>query len=353
LGVERCAPRAFSTQVIGGQYGGLEAAKTDLYGDLSIFTGNAHPALARAVCHYLEVDLGQAEVFQFSNENIFVKINESVREKDVYVIQPTCSPVNKSIMELLIMLDALRRASAGRITAVMPYFAYGRTDKKDQPRVPITARLLADMIQTAGAHRVLTMDLHAGQVQGFFNIPVDELTAVGLLCDNLRRLDLDDMVVVSSDIGFAKRARNFAELLDAPLAIIEKRRTGNDGTSESLSLIGEVEGRTAVLVDDEVDRASSLVSAVRVLHQHEVRDIVACCVHPILSGPAVERLRDVAIQRLVTTDTVRLGPEKWMDKIEVVSVAPLLGEAISRIHAGTSVGEMFRTPATQLRFVSI
>ena len=191
-----------------------------MYGDLAIFTGNAHPVLANAVCQYLEVELGQAEVFEFSNENIFVKINESVREKDVFVIQPICSPVNKSIMELLIMLDALRRASAGRITAVIPYFAYGRTDKKDQPRVPITARLLADLIQVAGAHRVLTMDLHAGQVQGFFNIPVDELTAAALLCDHIRRLELPDLVVVSSDVGFAKRARNFAEVLDARLAII-------------------------------------------------------------------------------------------------------------------------------------
>ena len=324
-----------------------------MYGDLSIFTGNAHPALAKAVCHYLEVELGQAEVFEFSNENIFVKINESVREKDVFVIQPTCSPVSKSILELLIMLDALRRASAGRITAVIPYFAYGRTDKKDQPRVPITARLLADMIETAGAHRVLTMDLHAGQVQGFFNIPVDELTAVGLLCDHLRRYDLRDLVVVSSDIGFAKRARNFAELLDAPLAIIEKRRMGNDGHSESLSIIGDVRGKTALVVDDEVDRASSLMGAIEVLHRQGVREVLACCTHAVLSGPAVDRLRDAQVTRLLTTDTIRLDPGKWVDRVEVVSVAPLLGEAINRIHAGTSVGEMFRTPATQLRFVSI
>jgi ribose-phosphate pyrophosphokinase len=330
-----------------------EVTEIALYGDLSIFTGNAHPALAKAVCHYLEVDSGQADVFEFSNENIFVKINESVREKDVFVIQPTCSPVNKSIMELLIMLDALRRASAGRITAVIPYFAYGRTDKKDQPRVPITARLLADMIQAAGAHRVLTMDLHAGQVQGFFNIPVDELTAVGLLCDQLRRLDLPDLVVVSSDIGFAKRARNFAELLDAPLAIIEKRRMGNDGNSESLSVIGDVAGKTALVVDDEVDRGSSLMGAINVLEQQGAREVVACCTHAVLSGPAVERLRSARLTRLLTTDTIRLDPSKWLDKVEVVSVAPLLGEAITRIHAGTSVGEMFRTPATQLRFVSI
>jgi ribose-phosphate pyrophosphokinase len=324
-----------------------------LYGDLSIFTGNAHPTLARAVCHYLEVEPGQAEVFEFSNENIFVKINESVREKDVFVIQPTCSPVNKSIMELLIMLDALRRASAGRVTAVIPYFAYGRTDKKDQPRVPITARLLADMIEAAGAHRVLTVDLHAGQVQGFFNIPVDELTAVGLLVDQLRRLMLEDVVVVSSDIGFAKRARNFAELLDAPLAIIEKRRVGNDSTSESLTLIGDVRDKTAVIVDDEIDTASSLVGAVDVLERQGARMVLSACTHALLTGPAVDRLRSSTVGRVVTTDTVRLDPKKWLDKLDIVSVAPLLGEAISRIHSGTSVGEMFRTPATQLKFVSI
>lgn len=324
-----------------------------MFGELSIFTGNAHPALARAVCDYLDVPLGQAEVFEFSNENIFVKINESVRQKDVFVIQPTCSPVNKSIMELLIMLDALRRASAGRITAVIPYFAYARTDKKDQPRVPITARLIADMIQAAGAHRVLTLDLHAGQVQGFFNIPVDELTAVGLLCDRVRALGVDDLVVVSSDIGFAKRARNFAELLDAPLAIIEKRRYANDGSSESLTLIGDVQGRTALIVDDEIDRASSLVGAVEVLEHRGARAILASATHAVLSGPAVERIHRCSVQRVITTDSVRLDPHKWIDKLEVVSIAPLLGEAIARIHAGTSVGEMFRTPAAQLKFISI
>ncbi len=354
VGVEWCAARAFQHPhaSLGGD-SETEVVERALYGDLSIFTGNAHPALAKAVCQYLEIELGQAEVFEFSNENIFVKINESVREKDVFVIQPTCSPVNKSIMELLIMLDALRRASAGRITAVIPYFAYGRTDKKDQPRVPITARLLADMIQVAGAHRVLTIDLHAGQVQGFFNIPVDELTAVGLLCEHLRRLELGELVVVSSDIGFAKRARNFAELLDAPLAIIEKRRTGNDGTSESLTLIGEVRGKTALVVDDEIDRASSLMGAVEVLQQEGARDIIACCIHAVLSGPAVDRIRQAPIRRLVTTDTIRLDPAKWLDKMDIVSVAPLLGEAISRIHTGTSVGEMFRTPAMQLKFISV
>jgi len=327
--------------------------ETALYGDLSIFCGNAHPLLAKAVCHYLEVELGKAEVFEFSNENIFVKINESVREKDVFVIHPSCSPTNRSIMELLIMLDALRRASAGRITAVIPYFAYARTDKKDQPRVPITARLLADMIQVAGAHRVLTMDLHAGQVQGFFNIPVDELTAVGLLCEYLRPTLDKDVVVVSSDIGFAKRARSFAELLDAPLAIIEKRRSGNDGNSEATTLIGDVRGKTALIVDDEIDRASSLIGAVEVLERNGAGVIDACCTHAVLSGPAVDRLRTCGVRRVVTTDTIRLDSDKQLDKLEVVSVASLLGEAINRIHAGTSVGEMFRTPALQLSFISI
>src|SRR5215207_8887647 len=208
------------------------------FDELRIFTGNANPQLAQAMVDRLGIRLGDITVTSFANDNIFVKLNESVREKDVFVVQSLGLPLSDRIMELLIMLDACKRASAGRVTAVIPYFAYGRTDKKDQPRVPITARLLADMIETAGAHRVLTMDLHAGQVQGFFNIPVDELTAVGLLCDHLLRLVPQDLVVVSSDIGYAKRARNIAELLDAPLAIVEKRRTGNDGSSESLSLIG-------------------------------------------------------------------------------------------------------------------
>ncbi|HEX3247371.1 MAG TPA: ribose-phosphate diphosphokinase, partial [Chloroflexota bacterium] len=228
-----------------------------MYRDLAIFSGNAHPQLAESVCSYLGVELGRADVFEFTNENIFVRINQNVREHDVFVIQPTCAPVNKSLMELFIMLDALKRASARRVTAVIPYFSYGRSDKKDQPRVPITARLLADLIQAAGADRVLTIDLHAGQIQGFFKIPVDELTAVYLLCDYFRGLGLEDTVVVSADIGFAKKARNFAELLHAPLAIVEKRREVRGGNVESLRLIGDVKGKTALIVDDEVDTARS------------------------------------------------------------------------------------------------
>ncbi len=313
-----------------------------MYRDLSVFTGNAHPALAEAVCQFLEVPMGKADVFEFSNENIFVKINQVVREHDVFVIQPFCSPVNRSIMELLIMLDALKRASAGRITAVIPYFAYARTDKKDQPRVPITARMLADMITVAGANRVLTMDLHAGQVQGFFSIPVDELTAAYMLRRHFQHRRLPNLVVVSADIGFAKKARNFAEAMDAPLAIIEKRRVGNAGVSESLTVIGDVKGKTALIVDDEVDRASSMMGAVDVLRAQGVEEVYACATHGVLSGPAVERIDRSPLKEMVLTDTIRLDPPKRISKIHQISVAPLIGEAIRRIHTGTSVGSIYQ-----------
>ncbi len=312
-----------------------------MYRDLSVFTGNSHPALARSVCEFIDVPLGKAEVFEFANENIFVKINQVVREHDVFVIQPFCSPVNKSIMELLIMLDALKRASAGRITAVIPYFAYGRTDKKDQPRVPITARLLADMITVAGAKRVLTMDLHAGQVQGFFSIPVDELTASYMLGHHFQQRRMKDLVVVSADIGFAKKARNFAERLRAPLAIIEKRRFGNSGTSESVTVIGEVRGKTALIVDDEIDSGGSMVGAAKVLKEQGVTEVYATAVHAVLSGTAAQRIQESEIKDLVVTDTVRIDPSKLIPKIHQISVAPLLGEAIRRIHTGTSVGSIY------------
>jgi ribose-phosphate pyrophosphokinase len=312
-----------------------------LYRDLSVFAGNAHRPLAEAICRFLEVPLGKAEVFEFSNENIFVKLNQVVREHDVFVVQPFCSPVNRSIMELLIMLDALKRASAGRITAVIPYYAYGRTDKKDQPRVPITARLLADMITVAGANRVLTLDLHAGQVQGFFSIPVDELTAVHLLRKHFQHRRLRDLVIVSGDIGFAKKARNFAEMMDAPLAIIEKRRIGNGGTIKSLSVIGDVKDRVALIVDDEVDRATSIVGAAEAVMAHGAREVYAAAVHGVLSGPAIDLLRDSPIKEIALTDTVRLDPEKRIPKITQLSVASLLGEGIRRIHTGTSVGSIY------------
>jgi ribose-phosphate pyrophosphokinase len=307
---------------------------------LDLYTGNANPALARKIGRYLGIGLGRCEVFEFANENIFVKILDNVREKDVYLIQPTCSPVQKSIMELLIMIDAFKRASAGRITAVVPYYAYGRSDKKDQPRVPITARLVADMISVAGADRLLTMDLHQGQIQGFFNIPVDELTAVHLLSRYFIDKHLEDVVVVT-DLGFAKRARTFAEMLDAPLAIIEKRRPGNLGEAELLNVIGEVRGRRAIVVDDEIDTASTLMEIVRALKREGVSDIYACATHGILSDPAVDRIRDSDLTEVVITDTVPLTAAKHLRRITVLSVAPLIGEAISRIHRGESVGALF------------
>jgi ribose-phosphate pyrophosphokinase len=317
--------------------------------ELIIFSGNANPALASAVAAYLDVPLGKADVFSFSNENIFVKLNESVRSNDVFIIQPTSSPVNRSIMELLIMIDAVKRASAARVTAVLPYYAYGRTDKKDQPRVPITARLIADLLTAAGAQRILTVDLHAGQIQGFFNLPVDELTAVYLLARHFREKQIPNPVVVSTDIGNAKRARNFAEMIGAPLAIVEKRRNANDDRAEVLNIIGHVAGHAAVLVDDEVDTGGSITLAAEAVMAHGATGVYASCVHPVLSGPAIERLRDSPIIELVVTDTIPIPPEKRLDKITVLSIAPLIGEAIQRVHTGASVGMMFENERASLR----
>jgi ribose-phosphate pyrophosphokinase len=310
--------------------------------ELKVFTGNAHPALAQAITEYLGIPLGKCEVFEFSNENIFVRILDNVRQRDVFVIQPFCSPVNKNLVELLIMLDALKRASAGRITAVIPYYAYGRTDKKDQPRVPITARLLADLLTVAGANRLLTVDLHAAQIQGFFNIPVDELTALYLLSHYFEEKTFDDLVVIATDIGISKRARDLAAKLNAPLAIMEKRRLGNAGHTETLNVIGEVEGRVALTVDDEIDTAGSLVSTVSALEERGATEIYACCTHPLFSGPAIQRIASSPVKEVVVTDTVPVGNERKLDKITVLPIAPLLGEAIRRIHTGKSIGAMFQ-----------
>jgi ribose-phosphate pyrophosphokinase len=310
--------------------------------ELSIFTGNANRHLAVAICRELRIPLGDADVFQFSNENIFVKINENVRGRDVFVIQPFGPPVNRSIMELLIIIDALKRASATRITAVIPYYAYGRTDKKDQPRVPITARLIADCITVAGAHRVLTMDMHAGQIQGFFNIPVDELTAQILQARHFAQMELENFTVVSADEGFAKKARRLADRLNAPLAIIEKRRLGNNGHIEAMGIIGNIEGRNALVVDDEIDTAGSLTQAVRVVDEHGARDIYCCASHGILSGPAIERLSKAPIKEIVITDSIPLAEHKRLPNMTVLSVAGLFAGAISRIHDGRSVTELFR-----------
>jgi len=309
--------------------------------ELKVFTGNAHPTLAKAVADYLKIAPGECEVFTFSNENIFVRILENVRQRDTFVIQPLCSPVNNNLVELLIMLDALKRASAGRITAVVPYYGYGRTDKKDQPRVPITARLVADLLTVAGANRLLTVDLHAAQIQGFFNIPVDELTALKLFVNYFKAKKFKELVVVATDIGITKRARDLAASLNASLAIMEKRRVGNIDKAKTMNVIGEVEGKVALTVDDEIDTGGSLISVVEALEKRGVKEIYACCTHPIFSGSAVSRLTNAPIKEMVVTDTVPIEGEKKLDKIIVLPIAPLLGEAIHRIHTGQSIGAMF------------
>src|SRR5581483_11849440 len=270
-----------------------------MYSDLAIFTGNAHPELANAICRSLEMPLGESEVFEFSNENIFVRILENVRSRDVFIVQPISSPVNKSVMELLIMIDAFKRASAGRITAVMPYYGYGRSDKKDQPRVPITARLLANLIETAGADRVLTVDLHAGQIQGFFNIPVDELTALYTLSRYFKERDLSEVTVLATDVGDAKRARNIARQLNTPLAIVDKERMGNEERVSALSLIGDVAGRHVLIADDEIDTGGTILAAARIALDRGARSVTAACVHPILSDRAVEKICGSEIEELV------------------------------------------------------
>ena len=309
--------------------------------ELKVFTGNAHPTLAKEVCNYLKISLGQAEIFEFTNENIFVRILENVRERDIFVIQPFSSPVNKNLVELLIMIDAFKRASAGRITAVVPYYGYGRTDKKDQPRVPITARLVADLLTTAGANRLLTVDLHAAQIQGFFNIPVDELTALNILANHWKKRPLDKLVIVATDIGISKRARDLAERLNAPLAIIEKRRIGNMDTTETLNIIGDVRGMRAITVDDEIDTAGSLVNAVKALLNKGASEVYSCCTHPVFSGSAIDRISKSEVKEVVVTDTVPVNGSKKLDKITILPMAPLLGEAIRRIHTGLSVGALF------------
>ena len=310
--------------------------------ELKVFTGNGHPELAQSVCEYLDIPLGQAEVFKFANDNTFVQIRENIRQRDVFIIQPTCYPVNDNLMELLIMIDAFKRASAGRITAVVPYYGYGRTDKKDQPRVPITARLVADLLTAAGADRLLTVDLHAGQIQGFFNIPVDELTTLPLMGQHFADKELQDLVVVAVDIGISKKARDMAERLGAPLAIIEKRRTGNDDQNETMNVIGDVKGKIALTFDDEIDTGGTIVNAAKALSEQGVKEVYACVTHPVLSRNASEMMANSEFKEVVVTDTIPISAEKRNGKFTVLSVAPLLGEAIYRIHKGQSVGDLFK-----------
>lgn len=319
------------------------------FDELRIFTGNGNRELALAISSRLNIPIGDCTVASFVNENIFVRLNESVREKDVFIVQSLASPLSDRIMELMIMLDAARRAAAGRVTAVIPYYPYGRTDKRDQPRVPITARLLADMMQVAGAQQVITMDLHAGQIQGFFSIPVDELSAMTLLARHFSERNWPNPVVVSPDLGFAKRARNFAELVGAPLAIVEKRRiqqlNNSDGQLtrvEALNLIGDVDGKRCILVDDEIMTGGSMIEAADLLISRGAEEVYACAVHGVLAGNATERLGESVIREVVTTDTLPVPPEKRWDGLKIVSIAPLLAEVIQRIHSGISVDTIFR-----------
>ena len=314
-----------------------------LFREMAVFTGNAHRSFAEAVCRHLEMPLGECEVFEFSNENIFVRFLQNIRERDVFLIQPIGSPVNTRLMELLIMIDAAKRASAGRITAVIPYFAYGRSDKKDQPHVPISARLIANFIEVAGADRLLTMDLHAGQIQGFFNIPVDELHAQPLVAEYFRSLNLANPVVVATDVGGAKGARDVAGRLGAGLAIVDKRRSGNDEQAEALTLIGEAEDADAIIIDDEILTGGTVASALELLRRHRARSIYVGCVHPLFAGPAFQRLDTAEISKIIFTDTLPVADDAFKHApTKVLSIAPLFGDAMHRIHTGGSVSDLFR-----------
>lgn len=314
------------------------------YGRILLFCGSASGDLGAGIAEYLGIKTGSYTRTMFPNENIFIRLNESVRGQDVYLIQTHCSPsLHENIFEMLIMIDTLKRDSAGRINVVIPYLSYARSDKKDQPRVGIAARLLANMIEVAGADRYITIDLHAGQIQGFFNIPGDVLTAFHLLGDYVMDKQIDNLVVVSTDLGFAKKGRNWAEKLGTPHAIVEKRRMGNDSKSEALSIIGDVRDKNVLLVDDEVLTGGSISNAVNLVRQEGARDVYLAFVHPLLAGPAADRLAELDIKEIITTNTVPI-PQEALDKLPnmtVLSVAPLLGEVILRANQGRSVGELF------------
>lgn len=311
-----------------------------MFDKLAVFCGNANPNLAKDICKYLRLKLGQAEISRFSEGEIRVKINENVRGKDVFLIQPTCPPSNENMMELLIMIDALKRASASRITAVLPYYGYARQDRKDQPRVPITAKLVADLITVAGASRLLTIDLHAGQIQGFFDIPVDHLYAINTFVEYFQKLRLENLVVVSPDVGGIKMARAYAKRFHTNLAIIDKRRI-NTTQTEVMNIMGEVKGKNAIIIDDLVATAGSLVEATQALKNQGAEDIYAAITHPVLSGPALERIEKSALKHIAVCDTIPVEDGKIHPKIKVLTVAPLLGEAIKRIHNEESVSCLF------------
>ena len=308
---------------------------------LRIFTGNANPDLAREIAAYLGTTVGDSVVNRFNNGEIQVMINESVRGKDIFIVQPTCGPiVNDNVMELLIMADAFKRASANHITAVIPYYGYARQDRKARGREPITAKLMADLLETAGITRVVTIDLHAAQIQGFFNIPFDHMPGGPLLAEYIKEKNLENMVVVSPDLGGVSRARGFAEMLNAPMAIIDKRRP-EPGVAEVMNLIGNVEGKNCILVDDMVDTAGSLTEGARALKKFGANEIYACCTHPILTDPALSRIAQSDITELVVTNTIPLAPSKKHPKIKVLSIAPILAETILRIYNDWSVSQLF------------
>jgi ribose-phosphate pyrophosphokinase len=318
-----------------------------VYGEIKLFAGSGSPELSQKISNYLHSPLCDRELREFPNENLFIRLKHSVRGQDVYVIQQTATPVHRNLMELLITLQTLRLDSAARITAVIPYLCYGRSDKKDQPRVPITGRLVADMIEVAGADRYMTLDPHAGQIQGFFSIPGDVLTASRLIINEIRTTlspKLRKPVVIATDLGFAKKARNYAADLEMPVAFVEKRRAGNESRAEALTLIGDVSGSDVLVVDDEVDTGSSIMQAIKVAKERGARDIYLAFVHAILSAEAAQSLAALPIERIITTDTVPIPPEKMSilgSRLTVLSVSELLGEVIRRAHEGRSVGEMF------------
>ncbi|MEW6275521.1 MAG: ribose-phosphate pyrophosphokinase [Bacillota bacterium] len=307
---------------------------------LKIFTGNANPGLAREIAQYLGVSLGEAKVTRFSDGEIQVRINESVRGADVFIVQPTCTPVNEHLMELLVMVDAVRRASARRITAVIPYYGYARQDRKTRARDPITAKLVANLITASGARRVVTMDLHAGQIQGFFDIPVDHLPGVPILAQYFLQQKLEDVVVVSPDHGGVTRARDLAERIGAPLAIIDKRRP-EPNVAEIMNIIGDIKNKKVIMIDDIIDTAGTIAQGAQALKKWGATEIYVCCTHPVLSGPAIERLNQAPIKEVVVTNTIPLAAEQCSKKIKVLTVAPLLGEAIIRIHEDLSVSKLF------------
>jgi len=309
-------------------------------GDLRIFSGNSNPPLAEEICRHLGIPLGAINLARFSDGELYCQILENVRGKDVFIIQPTCCPVNNNLMELLIMIDAFKRSSAARITAVMPYYGYARQDRKDKPRVPISSKLVADLLTAAGTNRILSMDLHAGQIQGFFDIPVDHLYAAPVLVEYFRNMDIPDLTVVSPDAGGVERARAFAKRLDADLAVVDKRRTGPN-EAEVLHVIGHVSGRNIIICDDMIDTAGTLVNTVLALKKKKAERIYASATHGILSEPAIDRLGSAPLEEILLTDTVPIATEKVLPNMKVLSVAPLLGTAIQSIHEETSVSNLF------------